>query len=66
MENNKLPPFLGKGGCEEVLQGEQHSGVVGKGGQAAALLVQICCSEEVGGGGATPLNFHKGKQALFS
>lgn len=71
VENNRLPPglffffFFGKGDGVEVLQGEKHSRVLGEGGQAAALLAQICCSEEVGGGGATPLNFHKGKHTLF-
>lgn len=47
----------------EGLQRVQHSGALGEGGQAAALLAQICCSEEEGG--AIPLNFHKGAHTVF-
>lgn len=45
----------------EGLQGEQHSGVLGEGGQAAALLAQICCSEEVGGGWSNTAEFPQRK-----
>ena len=45
----------------EGLQGEQHSGALGEGGQAAALLAQICCSEEVGGGWSNTTKFPQKK-----
>lgn len=53
--------FLGKGEGVEGLQGEHHSGVLGEGGQAAALLAQICCSEEVGGGWSNTTEFPQRK-----
>lgn len=64
--SGKQQAFLGKEDWLEGLQGEQRSGVLGEGGQAAALLAQICCSEEVGGGWSNITEFPQRIHTLFS
>lgn len=42
-------------------RGSSIVGFLGEGGQAAALLAQICCSEEVGGGWSNTTEFPQRK-----